>query len=77
MLNVTKKTEQDQVVEPLGWGFGCIPETDIDGNASARDVCGRPHAEPRILILLTNTADSSCAGIGIQPRPAVPGPAPL
>ena len=64
-----RHVEQDRVVEPLGRGFGGIPETDIDTDrdASARDVCRHPHAEAPVFFLLTNTADSSGAGIEHDP----------
>ena len=52
-----------------GTGVGRILETDIDidGDASARDVCGRPYAESPILVHLTNTADPRCTGIEHDP----------
>ena len=64
-----RHVEQNRIVEPLGRGFGRIAETDIDtdGDASARDICCRPHAESPKFVLLTNTADSSCAGIEHDP----------
>ena len=62
-------SSKTRVVEPLGRGLGRVAETDIDidGDASARDVCGRPHAEFSILVLIANAADPRCTGIEHNP----------